>query len=92
MRRKSHIRGALTTGFKWHFIVVDLDADGDGAKYWVSEVIEWRWKTKRGPTSSERLVEATSDDCDPALIAGILSSWVSMLDAVVSSTRAEKRG
>ncbi len=83
MRRKSHIRGALTTGFKWHFIVVDLDADGDGAKYWVSELIEW--KTMRSSTSRERLVGGTFDESDPALIAGILSSWVSMLDPVVSS-------
>ncbi|KAM6496492.1 hypothetical protein JOM56_006965 [Amanita muscaria] len=71
---KSHIRGALTTGIKWHFIVVDLDADGDGAEYWVSELIEW--KTKRSSTSRERLVEGTSDEFDPALIAGILSSWI----------------
>jgi hypothetical protein len=77
MSRKSHIRGALTTGLKWHFIVVDLNADGDGATYWVSEPIEWKWKTKRGPASLERFVEDTSDESDPALIAGILSSWVS---------------
>ena len=83
--RKSHIRGALTTGIKWHFIVVDLDADGDGATYWVSELIEW--KTKRSSASRERLVEGTSDESDPALIAGILSSWVSMLDPVVSSKK-----
>lgn len=78
MCRKSHIHGALTTGIKWHFIAVDLNADGDGAKYWVSEPIEWR--TKQNPTSmnSECLVEGTSDECDPVLIAGILSSWVNM--------------
>jgi len=75
---KSHIRGALTTGNNWHFIVVDLNTDGDGAQYWVSELIEW--KTKRGGTSRERFVQATSDESDPALVAGILSSWVSMND------------
>ncbi|KAG9317915.1 hypothetical protein JVU11DRAFT_2147 [Chiua virens] len=73
---RSHIRGALTTGIKWHFVVVDLNADSDGAKSWVSELIEWKWKTKRGPISRERLVEETSDESDPALIAGILSSWI----------------
>ncbi|KAF8625256.1 hypothetical protein AX15_005478 [Amanita polypyramis BW_CC] len=71
---KSHIRGALTTGMKCHFIAVDLDADSNGAKYWVSELIEW--KTKQSSTSRERLVEGTSDEFDPALIAGILSSWI----------------
>ena len=75
---KSHIRGALTTGDKWHFIVVDLNADGDGAQYWLSELIEW--KTKRGGTSRERFAQATSDESDPALVAGILSSWVSTND------------
>ena len=60
---------------------MDLDADGGGAKYWVSELIEW--KIQRGATSRERLVEGS----DPALIAGILSSWVSMLYPVVSSKK-----
>jgi hypothetical protein len=90
VRRKSHIRGALTTGIKWYFVVVDLNADSDGAKYWISELI--KWKTKRGPASRERLVEGTSDESDPALISGILSSWVSMFDPVVSSTRVKERG
>lgn len=78
MSRKSHVRGALTTGIKWHFIVVDLNADDDGATYWVSEPIKWRWETKRGPASRERIIEETSDEFDLALIAGILSSWVSL--------------
>jgi hypothetical protein len=90
MLSKSHIRGALTTGIKWHFVVVDLDTDGDGAKYWVSEPIEWRWKDKGGPTSIERIVEETSDESDPALIAGILSSWVSYIYLVVSLTLGER--
>jgi len=74
--RKSHIRGAFTTGIKWYFIVVDLNTYDGGAMYWVSEPIEWRWKTKRGPASRECIIEETSDEFDPALIAGILSSWV----------------
>jgi hypothetical protein len=36
-----HICSALTTGIK---CVVDLNADGDGAEYWVSELIEWKTK------------------------------------------------
>lgn len=87
MRGKSHIRGALTTGSKWHFIVVDIDDDGDGAKYWVSEMIEW--KAKLGP-STGRLVTATSDESDPALIAGILSSWVSTQDSKSSVIWVDK--
>ncbi|KAF8725178.1 hypothetical protein AX14_008289 [Amanita brunnescens Koide BX004] len=68
------IRGALTTGIKWHFIVVSLNFDGDGEEYWVSELINW--KTKQSSTSREHLVEATSDESDPALIAGVLSLWI----------------
>jgi hypothetical protein len=69
----------LSLPVPWHFVVVDLDADGDGAKYRASELIEWKWTFKEDD-SNERLVEATSNIFDPALIAGILSSWVSMLD------------
>ena len=72
MISKPHIRGALTTGSKWHFVVVDLDTDGDGAKYWVSELIEWT----RDPTTDKLSLV-------PALIAGILSTWVSLNDLVL---------
>lgn len=76
MSRKSHIRGALTTGTKWHFIVVDLNADDDDATYWVSQPVEWRYK--RVPAARELVIEETSDESDPVLIVGILSSWVSL--------------
>ena len=69
--RKSHIRGALTTGHKWLFIVVDIDADGDGASYWISDVLEWR-------VNSKGTFEFSTEEGNPALIAGILGSWVSM--------------
>jgi hypothetical protein len=84
---KSHIRGALTTGHKWHFVVVDLDTDGDGAKYWVSELIEWLKAANpfRRGLSRELSVESQSDESEPALIAGILSTWVSLNDLVFSS-------
>ncbi|KAG5640518.1 hypothetical protein DXG03_008228 [Asterophora parasitica] len=67
---RSHIRGALTTGFEWCFIIVDLDADSEGAKYWVSQVIVWM--TEQSKTSSELIVEPTDKASDPALIAAIL--------------------
>jgi hypothetical protein len=28
--------------------VVDLNPDGDGAEYWSSGLIDWRWKIKAG--------------------------------------------
>jgi len=71
---KDHIRGVLTTGDKWMFIAVDLDGEGEGATYWRSEVIEWR--SRRIAESRDVTVPVTSDWDDPALICGILSSWV----------------
>ena len=69
-------------GVKWRFVVVELGADGDGAKYWVSDLIEWKWKAD---STAKPLVEETSDEFDPALIPGILSTWVSMLRPCISS-------
>ncbi|KAI0723064.1 hypothetical protein C8Q76DRAFT_794042 [Earliella scabrosa] len=67
--QKSHIRGALTTGHKWLFIVVDINADGDGASYWISDVLEWR-------VNSKGTFEFSTEEGNPALIAGILGSWI----------------
>ncbi|KAF8173456.1 hypothetical protein BJ912DRAFT_859303, partial [Pholiota molesta] len=71
---EAHIRGALTTGNRWIFLAVDLDSGGEGATYWQSEVVEWR--TVLSEEALDVTVPATSDRYDPAVIAGILSSWV----------------
>ncbi|KAG6916683.1 hypothetical protein DXG01_005805 [Tephrocybe rancida] len=69
---KSHIRGALTTGDRWIFLAVDLDSGGEGATYWESEVVGWRTED----AALNVTVPVTSNRYDPAVIAGILSSWV----------------
>ncbi|EAU91843.1 hypothetical protein CC1G_04610 [Coprinopsis cinerea okayama7 len=69
---KSHIRGALTSGDRWIFLAVNLDREGEGATYWESEVVGWRTENM----ASDVTVPVTSNRYDPALIAGILSSWV----------------
>ncbi|TEB33909.1 hypothetical protein FA13DRAFT_1763439, partial [Coprinellus micaceus] len=69
---KSHIRGALTTGYQWVFLAVDLHDDDEGATYWESDMIQW--SPERVSGTLEATVPVTSDD--PATIAGILSSWV----------------
>lgn len=71
--RKSHVRGALTTGDRWIFLAVEIDSKGEGATSWESEVVRWRTKS----LAMDFTVPATSDRYDPAVIAGILSSWVS---------------
>ncbi|KAI0744076.1 hypothetical protein C8Q80DRAFT_1184879 [Daedaleopsis nitida] len=63
--QQSHIRGALTNGYKWWFIVVDIDADGGGASYRFSDPIRWtvgNWGAVNTPT--------------PTIIAGILAAWI----------------
>lgn len=78
--RKSHIRGALTTGFQWCFIALDLNDNGDGATYSISELLEWKCPVTVDPEGVRApRVEPTSDMYDPALIAGILSTWVRLL-------------
>jgi len=69
---KSHIRGAVTTGDRWIFLAVDLDSGGEGATYWQSEVVEWR----KNDATTDVTIPVTSDRYDPAVTAGILSSWV----------------
>ncbi|KAF9471553.1 hypothetical protein BDN70DRAFT_901259 [Pholiota conissans] len=69
---KAHIRGALTTGDKWIFLAVDLDSGGEGATYWESEVVEWRTED----VATDVTIPVTSNRYDPAVISGILSSWV----------------
>jgi len=71
---KDHIRGALTSGDRWIFLAVDLDGEGEGATYWVSEVIGWR--SERISESLDWSVPVTSNRYDPALISGVLSSWM----------------
>ncbi|EDR10509.1 uncharacterized protein LACBIDRAFT_316980 [Laccaria bicolor S238N-H82] len=76
---KSHIRGALTTGIKWYFIVVHLNADDDGGTYWVTEPIEWRWKTKQGGRLSKIQLLRNALLRRPLMspiLPSILSSWV----------------
>ncbi|KAJ3566765.1 hypothetical protein NP233_g6796 [Leucocoprinus birnbaumii] len=56
----------------WIFLTVDLDKKGEGTTYWASEVVEWSPVFKGDAT-----VPITSNRDGPAVIAGILSSWVS---------------
>ena len=72
------MRGALTTGYEWYFVVVDVNTNNDGAKYWVSEKIIWYWSTEKSAPYRKLVIEETSCERDPALVAGILSSWVSL--------------
>jgi hypothetical protein len=66
--RKSIIRGALTNGQDWIFILLKMNADGNGGMYAVSEehpvvLVTFTGKTIEKPWCST--------------IAGIIAHWVS---------------
>ncbi|KAF5323097.1 hypothetical protein D9611_009362 [Ephemerocybe angulata] len=67
---KSHVRGALTSGTRWVFIALELNPDNGGAKYWVSEEVEFL----RSLIGARDF--AWSKEGKPALIAAILSTWI----------------
>ncbi|TFL04235.1 hypothetical protein BDV98DRAFT_502919, partial [Pterulicium gracile] len=68
--RQKHIRGALTSGLTWIFIVVDIDTEG--ANFWRSPPITLRYPEHEYPTS----FSPTSGIWDPAFIATVLSTWI----------------
>lgn len=63
------MRGALTNGYEWRFLVLTVNSNGKGASYRISD-----------RSYSAAPVEAVDDmvipDIPPDLIAGILASWV----------------
>jgi hypothetical protein len=69
--RKKFLRGALTNGRVWIFLLVKLNDNYDGTSYKQSSVFEL-------PTlgSLTRQLKVTRE---PDLIAGILAYWVSLI-------------
>ena len=68
--RKKVLRGALTNGRDWIFLLIKLNDDYDGASYKQSSVIELR--TTASLSGQVSIIEPWPD-----LIAGILLHWVS---------------
>ncbi|KAF5388904.1 hypothetical protein D9757_005073 [Collybiopsis confluens] len=65
---KDTIRGALTNGHEWMFIILSFNKDGNGASYKYSIPLEYR-KT-RTPN------EETPEQSSPDVIACILLEWI----------------
>ena len=62
------IRGVLTTGETWMFLILVMDPDGDGAKYWQSEKLKILvHEFLQGPIVTPPA---------PDLIVGLLAHWV----------------
>ena len=63
--RKDKIRGALTNGHEWVFIILYFDAHGKGASYKHSDIVRYRVT-----------VDGKPEEPYPDAIAGVLSYWV----------------
>ncbi len=62
------LRGVLTDGHSWIFIIIMLNPNGNGAKFRCSSPIEFQWGMP-----SEIIVKPWPD-----VLAGILLHWVSV--------------
>lgn len=69
LNRKTHIRGTLTNGYEWLFLVLAVNQDGDGASYRVSN-------RAYSAAPQEDFVDMVVPDMSPDMISGILASWV----------------
>ena len=65
--RKDTLRGALTNGHVWIFIIIVLNHDGKGAKYRWTSPIRFQWGM---PVQIRKPW--------PDVLAGILLHWVSV--------------
>ena len=63
------MRGTLTNGYEWLFIVVSVNPDGRGASYMISNQSSSAAPQNIG---NDKVVDADQVD----MIAGILASWV----------------
>ena len=70
--RKKVLRGALTNGRDWIFLLVKLNDDYDGASYKQSSIVQLS-------TTRSLDGQVVIPDLYPDLIAGILVCWVSLM-------------
>jgi len=70
--RKKVLRGALTNGRDWIFLLVKLDDAYDGVSYKQSSVVQF-WTT--GSLDGQVVIPEPWPD----LITGILAYWVSLM-------------
>ncbi len=68
--RKKILRGALTNGHDWIFLIVKLDDNYDGASYQQTSMVQL-------PTVGS--LTTFGNQPEPDLIAGILAHWVSLM-------------
>jgi len=69
--KKTHIRGTLTNGHEWLFLVLNVNSNGKGASYRISDR-----KFSIAPHDNGVNVDLVISDRGSDLIAGILASWI----------------
>jgi len=67
--KKIHIRGTLTNGYEWLFLVLNVNSNGKGASYRISD-------RSYSAAPQETGVNMVIPDMPPDMIAGILASWI----------------
>jgi len=67
--KKTHIRGTLTNGYEWLFLVLNVNSNGTGASYRISD-------RSYSAAPQETGVNMVIPDMPPDMIAGILASWI----------------
>ena len=71
--RSRYIRGALTNGREWIFVLLELNSDQKGGKYWRSDIPR---KVKQSYESDELAKDVTVKESDVDVIVAILADWV----------------
>ena len=74
--RRDVIRGAVTTGDRWIFLILVMNPDGDGAKYWLSG----QFSILSGYSMPSTRAVITSPI--PDVVAGILTRWVGLSSVI----------
>ncbi|KAL0059682.1 hypothetical protein AAF712_013585 [Marasmius tenuissimus] len=74
--RRSMLRGALTNGREWVFILLKANPNGDGFGYWLSDL------HKVMAAEKSLIAEVSSPRCD--IVAGILAHWLAHSDEDIS--------
>ncbi|KAK1217028.1 hypothetical protein PQX77_020328 [Marasmius sp. AFHP31] len=74
--KRSMLRGALTNGREWIFILLKAKPNDDGFVYWISEL------HKAMAAGKSLTDEISSPHCD--IIAGILAHWIAYSDEDIS--------
>jgi len=69
--KKSHIRGTMTNGYEWLFLMLNVNSNGKGASYRISDRSYSAAPDKTGVKMDMDIPDMASD-----MIAGILASWI----------------